>query len=112
MLVSGLFLAPGQVAADDHSLDLVGALEDLHDRGPWGSSSRSAPCMIPWCQHGFSTGFVVLDLEQEVLGLVEVVSERLLALPARPPALRAVVDDPRVRAVVPAGAVAALVSRN
>ena len=51
---------------------------------------------------------VVLDLEQEVLGLAQVVAEGLLPLPARPPALRAVADDPRVRAVVPAAAAAAL----
>src|ERR1700722_8276625 len=51
---------------------------------------------------------VVLDLEQEVLGLAQVAAEGLLALPARPPALRAVADDPRVRALAPAVAVAAL----
>jgi hypothetical protein len=31
---------------------------------------------------------VVLDLDQEVLGLAQVVAEGLLALPARPPAVR------------------------
>ena len=51
---------------------------------------------------------VVLDLEQEVLSLAQVVAEGLLPLPARPPAWRAVADDPRVRAVVPAAAAAAL----
>src|SRR6202000_3268580 len=51
---------------------------------------------------------VVLDLEQGVLGLLAVVAEGLLPLPARPAALGAVADDPRVRALVPVPAAAAL----
>ena len=39
---NGLFLALGQVPGDDHPLDLVGALEDLHHCGPWRSFCRSA----------------------------------------------------------------------
>jgi hypothetical protein len=48
--------APGQVAADDQALDLVGALEYLHGCGPAGSFRRSARWLGVWCQHGFSTG--------------------------------------------------------
>src|ERR1700722_8810841 len=51
---------------------------------------------------------VMLDLQQEVLGLFQVVAEGLLPLLAGPAALGAVADHPRVRALVPVAAVAAL----
>jgi hypothetical protein len=46
----------GDRAADDHALDLRGALEDREDRGLHASFHRSAACRGPRYQHGFSTG--------------------------------------------------------
>ena len=49
-------IKPCHGAPDQHPLDLRGALEDREDPGGRGSLRRSAACMTPWYQHGFSTG--------------------------------------------------------
>src|SRR5512140_286250 len=46
----------GHGPADDHELDLGGALEDGEGPGPGGSFHRSAACGSSWYQHGLSTG--------------------------------------------------------
>jgi hypothetical protein len=46
---------PGNRAPDQHPLDFARALEDGEDPGGRGSFRRSAACMGPWHQHGFST---------------------------------------------------------
>ena len=48
-------IKPCHGAPDQHPLDLRGALEDREDPGGRGSLRRSAACMTPWYQHGFST---------------------------------------------------------
>jgi hypothetical protein len=47
---------PGDRAVDQHPLDFRRALEDREDPGLRGSIRRSAACITPWYQHGFSTG--------------------------------------------------------
>jgi hypothetical protein len=46
---------PGDGPPDQHPLDLRRALEDREDPGGRGSFHRSAACLTPGYQHGFST---------------------------------------------------------
>jgi hypothetical protein len=50
------YVQPGDGPADDHPLDLRGALEDRENPGGMGIDCRSAACWTPWYQHRFSAG--------------------------------------------------------